>query len=329
MAKRVCDICGNEIGFLSQCKLKDGLACFDCMRKLGKDFSMYSESFSKEQIRKGLSGEMELIAPVKCQCTNGVMVIDSTNRVLYMSLPLMQKSEEISLDTIVGYTYNEDDKKYGVGRTLGGAVVGGLLFSGVGAVIGSVIGANPSRRIKKISIEITYEVKGQCKLFTACLYKGKPIKPSGLEYNSYVENAKIVMGQLDMLLAKRENAQAETTKVVSNVSAADEIRKFKDLLNDGIITEEEFAKKKNQLLEMDMSASEVSSGDSILKEQDIQKKEEMAAIEKENEHELREYLITTYYPKDKTGAIKYYREKTGIGLIEAKKYVDEIFAGVQ
>lgn len=266
MAKKVCDICGSEIGFLSQCRLKDGVACFDCMSKLGKQFSSYPDSFSKEQVKKGIAGEIELIAPVTCQCTNGVLVIDSTNKVLYQTLVLLQKTDDIPLDAIVGYTYNEDDKQYGVGRTLGGAVIGGLLFSGVGAVIGSVIGANPKRRIKKISIDITYEINGQCQIFTACLYKGKPLKPSGLEYNSYVKNAKIVMGQLDMLLEKKENAQSETVKTVSDISAADEIRKFKALLDDGIITEEEFAKKKNQLLKMDESMDERASKDVIPEE---------------------------------------------------------------
>ncbi|WP_376701054.1 SHOCT domain-containing protein [Listeria grandensis] len=33
-------------------------------------------------------------------------------------------------------------------------------------------------------------------------------------------------------------------------SPADELRKFKDLLDDGIITQEEFSDKKKQLLEL-------------------------------------------------------------------------------
>ena len=322
MSKKICDICGKEVGFLSQRKLKDGIACSECMGKLGKDFSAYSESFSKEQIRKGISGELKLIPPVKCQCTNGVLVIDSINRVLYMTLPLMQKSEEISLDAVVGYTYNEDDKQYGVGRTLGGAVVGGLLFSGVGAVIGSVIGANPGRKIKKISIDITYEVNGQCKLFTACLYNGKPIKPSGLEYNSFIQNAKIVMGQLDMLLEKKESGRKETVNIASHVSVADEIRKFKSLLDDGIITADEFAKKKEQLLAMEVYAETAKEE----KMQNIELEEESV---EEQKGELKEYLIKQYYPKDKVGAVQYYREVTGDGIIEAKKYIDELFENAE
>lgn len=40
----------------------------------------------------------------------------------------------------------------------------------------------------------------------------------------------------------------ESSAVVSSSSAADEIRKFKELLDDGIISQEEFNKKKSELL---------------------------------------------------------------------------------
>lgn len=95
MTKKKCDICGAEIGFLSQRKLKDGMACFDCMSKLGKEFSSYPDSFTVDQVRDVLDGKIKLLPSVKCQCTNGVLVIDPTNRVLYINLPLFQKTEEI------------------------------------------------------------------------------------------------------------------------------------------------------------------------------------------------------------------------------------------
>lgn len=45
-----------------------------------------------------------------------------------------------------------------------------------------------------------------------------------------------------------ENAVGDNATVVQEVSAADEIKKFKGLLDDGIITQEEFDAKKKQLL---------------------------------------------------------------------------------
>nr|WP_245169606.1 PH domain-containing protein [Enterococcus faecium] len=48
---------------------------------------------------------------------------------------------------------------------------------------------------------------------------------------------------------KRRNISA-TNSNTSTISSASEIRKYKELLDDGIITEEEFNKKKQELLEI-------------------------------------------------------------------------------
>lgn len=48
---------------------------------------------------------------------------------------------------------------------------------------------------------------------------------------------------------KRRNISA-TNSNTSTISSASEIRKYKELLDDGIITEEEFNKKKQELLDL-------------------------------------------------------------------------------
>ncbi|WP_426450686.1 DUF4429 domain-containing protein [Paenibacillus sp. S-38] len=53
---------------------------------------------------------------------------------------------------------------------------------------------------------------------------------------------------VDKIKAKIEEMQAESAIVAPSVSAADEIRKFKELLDQGILTQEEFDMKKKQLL---------------------------------------------------------------------------------
>lgn len=201
MAKKKCDICGNEVGFLSKCILKDGIGCSDCLRKLEKEFFFNSESFSLEQIKNALAGEIQLKEPLKFQCSTGYLVLDTNNKVLYMQLPFMQTTEEISINSIIGYSYIEDEKQYGVGRILGGAAVGGVLFGGVGAVVGSVMGANPKRLIKNMAVEITYEKNDEAKIFVVNIYKGKPLKVSSLEYKGNLENAKKLMRQLDLLIS--------------------------------------------------------------------------------------------------------------------------------
>ena len=129
MAKKKCDICGAEVGRLSQRTLRDGLVCSDCMGNWVKNLRILGQIlFSVEQISKAIAGEIELIPPQVFQCSNGVLIIDSSNRVMYMSMLLGIKTDEISMDSVVGYTYVEDDKKYGVGHIVGTAAVGGVLF---------------------------------------------------------------------------------------------------------------------------------------------------------------------------------------------------------
>ncbi len=52
----------------------------------------------------------------------------------------------------------------------------------------------------------------------------------------------------NLLLEKMEQAKEETFTAQSGTSAADEILKYKQLMDQGIITEEEFEAKKKQLL---------------------------------------------------------------------------------
>ena len=47
-----------------------------------------------------------------------------------------------------------------------------------------------------------------------------------------------------------KDAIEESSQTDNRISSADEIRKFKTLLEDGIITEEEFIAKKKQLLNL-------------------------------------------------------------------------------
>ena len=52
----------------------------------------------------------------------------------------------------------------------------------------------------------------------------------------------------DIVDKKTSSSATATTTIIQPISTADEIKKFKDLLDAGIITQEEFDAKKKQLL---------------------------------------------------------------------------------
>lgn len=63
-------------------------------------------------------------------------------------------------------------------------------------------------------------------------------------YNKFLPD----MIKINDYIQSKINAPIKTETTSQNVSAADEIKKFKQLLDDGIITQEDFDAKKKQLL---------------------------------------------------------------------------------
>lgn len=68
--------------------------------------------------------------------------------------------------------------------------------------------------------------------------------PNTVVFRSYPESSE----KAYKLILQKINEARGATNNLSTVSTADEIRKYKSLLDEGIITEEEFQNKKNQLL---------------------------------------------------------------------------------
>lgn len=152
---------------------------------------------------------------------------------------------------IVSYTpieegYNKT-KKHGITR----AVVGGAIAGGAGAIVGAVTGGKNFEYIKKLGVIITFNNNENIELI---FMKGEA-KKGGFVANAYYKDFRKVCGILDGVLTKNNNQQLqmmqqETINSSDSFSAADEIAKFKSLLDDGVITQAEFDAKKQQLLDL-------------------------------------------------------------------------------
>ena len=64
----------------------------------------------------------------------------------------------------------------------------------------------------------------------------------------YIGNRDKIYEEINQLINKRQGTQSGITVVKQDVSSAEELKKFKELLDAGIITQEEFDAKKKQLL---------------------------------------------------------------------------------
>lgn len=137
-------------------------------------------------------------------------------------------------------------KKHGITR----AVTGGILFGGAGAVVGSATGkstshASTDRYIDHLGLIITLKDGTAFEIE----FIGAPTKASSwiakTNYNQMIK----VKGLIEAGM-QRNQAKPENTSPALPADPLDQIKKLKELLDIGAITQEEFDAKKKQLLNL-------------------------------------------------------------------------------
>lgn len=153
--------------------------------------------------------------------------------------------------------YQNNSSVYDAGTET--AIAGAMLFGLVGAVIGQAAGSRQHTSIDTLMIQVTTNLP-RYPLVTIDLLDqfSYGIQTGGVEHKKVIEDAAKIMALLNNMknqaqvqtqqeqpqaLPYESNPSSETT-----LSSADEIKKFFDLFQAGIITEEEFQKKKAELL---------------------------------------------------------------------------------
>lgn len=126
----------------------------------------------------------------------------------------------------------------------GGALVGGMLFGATGAIIGAT-GKNVSSHtnINELSINIVTDDIANAYVKVAIL--DNPVQNMSPFHKMVADAVEKIYSALRSFLSTKPGAtetQPETT------GTADEILRFKNLLDNGAITQEEFDAKKKQLL---------------------------------------------------------------------------------
>lgn len=123
---------------------------------------------------------------------------------------------------------------------LGRAVLGGLLFGGVGAVVGAISGTKGER--KKVSfidyiLTLFIDFDGKEK----AIILGFP--------NVIIKEVKIFFEKnFPNTFIESDRLSFKTEEQPTLISIADELQKFKSLLDSGVITQEEFEIQKTRLL---------------------------------------------------------------------------------
>ena len=140
------------------------------------------------------------------------------------------------------------------GLGIGRAVVGGVLAGGVGAVLGGVTKKKKQRNhVDSLKIMVTFKNRTPQSV-TLDYIKKKQEKDK--KYEKALMKAKETMAGFDYIVSElevdRHDELVSSTSVQKEqpTTSADEIRKFKELLDEGIISQEEFDAKKKELLNL-------------------------------------------------------------------------------
>lgn len=127
----------------------------------------------------------------------------------------------------------------GVGR----AVVGGILAGGTGAVVGATTAEKRMVDIiKRLYIKLTISSLSKPAIFIDLV--SSPIDKNSAQARQLLQTAEIVASKVHLIIDEHlvpPNAEKP-------FDAVKEIRRYKELLDDGIISQEEFELKKKELL---------------------------------------------------------------------------------
>ena len=267
---RICCICGKDAGLKSVMIKNRNYVCYDCAKAAGHNPLTWTGNLktTAEELRhdiekkKGTSvgqkmplGTSKNYAPATIEITRQVgrvFNIDDKNRLWCISTGTFnEKNGDIhSFDEVLGVELLEDGETVVKGGA-GGALVGGLLFGGVGAMVGASTSARRTNgKCSSLKIKITlndyYHPVEYIDLLKG--YGNLSISKKSSNYKKAIGTAQEILSVFQIMLNENQAAQQNQEGTVQQVSAADEIRKYKELMDEGIITEAEFEAKKRQLL---------------------------------------------------------------------------------
>lgn len=243
--KETCCICSSQEG---KKRIASGFVCKNCLHLCSIPFQV---KVNKETTKEAILIEIEnnknnknLFASFVATKKIGTYIEFDEQKKLWL-IPDGPRGNKINpkiynFDDIIEYELLEDGDSITKGG-LGRAIVGGALLGGVGAVVGGVTGTRKTKAvINSLKIKITINQTSN-----PCVYVNlinSPTKSDSFIYKTVYSSAQEILSTLSII----ENQSKSTND--NKISVADELIKLKALVDDGILTQEEFVIEKNKVL---------------------------------------------------------------------------------
>lgn len=260
MAK--CGICGQTISWLDKkVRTRDGYICINCLRKLNydewnaNDLSAV-EQLTSEQVKEFAAkkeADIKRMKELKPTYSVGSWALfdDDSREMMLLSNTSKVKTKVtdyslFSYDQLVAYEVIEDGSSLASGG-VGRAAVGGMLFGNTGAVVGAVT-RGQKVVCNNLIIKVTLDNYTKPAVYINLL--NTETKKTGIIYQTTIKCARDITSKFQLIIEEKNKKSESLSVLNSSFSPADEIRKYKGLLDDGIITQAEFDKKKHELLNL-------------------------------------------------------------------------------
>ena len=150
-------------------------------------------------------------------------------------------------DQLVDFELLEDGASV-VSGGIGQAVAGGVLFGGVGAVVGGITGKRNEQVCRELKVKMTVKGYKDPAFYINLITFPVEVKKDSLEYAALMKQAQAVVSKLQLIAESESENQSRNEGSINKTDVTEELRKFKGLMDDGIITQEEFNAKKKELL---------------------------------------------------------------------------------
>lgn len=252
-----CAVCGERCGTFNSLYLDEGVfICANCKDKVEVSGSYFDEDLKhmnikeikekikdfEENIKENLEENKTRKRKFKITSQVGEYIFFDDENKMFMVPNITGYDDNIyfAYDEIINYEVIENGEtryKGGIGDT----IITGALFGMVG-IAANELNKDPEKLCNKYQIKITLKNGYMETLYIDLI-------DSSVSYDSYrykraCNAAERIINKIGEITGVKE----EKLENEVNYSVADEIKKFKELLDMGAITQEEYDKKKKELL---------------------------------------------------------------------------------
>ena len=142
------------------------------------------------------------------------------------------------------YQNNSTIYKSGTGKALAGAALFGL----AGAVVGKAAGSKHYDVVNTLFVQITTNIDKYPIVKVNLLPLHQKVECGSGTHRAAIENASEIIALVNYMKNFSQNTADNSVNTITTISSADEIKKYYDLYQAGIITNDEFQQKKQSLL---------------------------------------------------------------------------------